>query len=424
MAFPTSPSAAIPPLGLPGGSGTPPTGGSPTSLNADSNPDAIAQLQPVSISDASNSPIYFPAIMFKEEQSNALAIHMYPNTDGALVEQMGRNPGVYHVRALLTNNVYPGVSEQWKPGTLFPIVFNKLISLLGDTASAKIFTHPVYGDVNTQVSKWTYELNPKGPRDGAIVDMELIEAIPELLSVVATPPPGSGLASAANALDAILAATPSNLSPPGMSLSQFFGQINGLIQEVIAVPNNIIASLNSSIFLPISNGISSIGGNLISAPAYVYNSTLFQIQSSKNSVLTSTIQNAVAYDESTFQATQAMVALNNQPSQNAYQLINKTLTAIAALLQHYTDQNNAQCAPVIEALRQYMLQLQQIQSALSNNSDVQGVVVSTYVTPTNMSWMQLTNHLNNTVDQLMNLNQGLVNDFWIPCNTNVNYYQG
>ncbi len=53
----------------------------------------------------------------------------------------------------------------------------------------------------------------------------------------------------------------------------------------------------------------------------------------------------------------------------------------------------------------------------------QSVKVATFLTPNNMTWMQLSAYLNNPIDDLMGLNQGLVNDLWIPSNTTINYFQ-
>ena len=438
--------AISPPDGLPIGTNNlansnAPSNGSTYSLNADSFPDWSGELLPTSLAIVgSGSPVSFPSLVFKEEQTNALAIHTYPNLDSGRVENMGRNPARFHVRAILTNNIFPAVYEVWKPGSLFPTVFGNLVNLLLNTTTDKIFNHPIYGQITVQVEHWTYELNPKGPRDGAIVEMVLIETIPTSSPPTAllVPASASGLNQTANSLDNAIASTPQSLSPPGMSLSQFFGTISSTIQSVLSTPQSVIAALNTNIFLPITNGIASIGGAFVNAPANTVNNTEAIIQQTKFSIANSPLQASLVnfsttfnlqnrfntnYDQSTYNATQAIVALNNTPSQNAFQLMDKIMTAVVALQQHYINQNSSLAAPIIEALRQFLLQVQQTQSVLSTNTNNQAVKVATYVTSTNMSWIALSSYLNNSIDELMGLNQGLINDFWIPAFTTVSYYQ-
>ena len=137
------------------------------------------------------------------------------------------------------------------------------------------------------------------------------------------------------------------------------------------------------------NGAASIAGALISTPASLVQNTNAAIQNTKNAVLNSPIQAAIAndqatfgsssptYDQSTYQAMQSIMALNNQPSQNAFQLMNKIMRALVDLQAHYVNQNNpAAHTPVIEAIRGLLLQVQQQQSALSLNTNNQSVKVA------------------------------------------------
>jgi hypothetical protein len=115
--------------------------------------------------------------------------------------------------------------------------------------------------------------------------------------------------------------------------------------------------------------------------------------------------------------------MNNTPSQSAFQLIDKVMRCLIDLMQHYVDQNNIECTQTIVAIRALLLQLQQVQSALSLNTNNQTILVRNYVTTHPMTWMMLSKVLNNPVDDLMGLNQGLINDLWIPANTTINYFQ-
>ncbi len=429
------------------------------SLDADTNPDEIAQLLPLSLTGSTNTgstystdTSFFPGILFKEDQSFSLAAHLFPNQDSGYIENMGRNPAHFNIRAMMTNNIYPSLNESWKPGTLFPNGFKTLINILLNNGP-KVLNHPIYGQVNVQCVSWSYELNAKGPRDGAIVDMILIETLvssgPDILNSAITVTPGSGHNNAANSLDNAVALLPAVLNPPGLSLTQIFGQINAAVQQAIAVPNNFVNGISQGIVNPVINGLGSVGGSLINAPAYLANNTIAAIQGTKDAVAGTTVSvvnainndtnisfnnlnlknavnpgtsSGVSYDQSTFNATQSLIALNYTPSQNAVQLMDKVQTVLVNFIQHYTNQNNAACSPVIEALRQYLFQIQQQQSALSQNAANQSAIITTYLTTNYITWQELCNITNNSVDQIMGLNQGLVNDFFIPGNTTINYY--
>jgi DNA circularisation protein N-terminus len=433
-------------------SGFPPlnNNASPQALSANTSPDWAGKLLTTAIfSDGDTGPVYFPSLVFKEEQSNALAIHTYPNLDSGRVENMGRNPARWIVRAILTNDIWPGPGEQWVPGTLFPTVFYALLNVLLNN-NDKTFVHPIYGNVTCQVEHWTYELNPKGPRDGAIVEFILVETIgsDNTLASLLPAPPASGLAAASNALDTLIEdadgddADPLSsagafssfglsvsfglnfglsINIPGIDLTGFFPAISVQIQSSLAYPNNVVEPLNQNI-LSVNENVS---GSIAATPAYIVSKTNSNLQAFKGPVLGSTVYNPnnPFMDQSTYSAMQSIVALNNTPSQNCFQLIDKAMTATVSLQQHYLNQNNSAAAPIIEALRQQLLQLQQIQSSLSLNATNQALNVSTYVTTTNISWYELASYLNQDIDDLMALNQGLIYDFFVPAFTNINYYQ-
>src|ERR1700678_1064526 len=151
------------PPGLPPAS-APPTGGSSNNLNADSG-DWSNFLLPTSIGNVGGSAgtglVPFPCVMFKEQQTNSLAVHTYPNLDSARVEVMGRDPGIFHIRGIFTNSIFPNTLEAWIPGILFPNVFLAVINILDNTFTDKTFVHPVYGKMTVDVKSWSYELNPK-----------------------------------------------------------------------------------------------------------------------------------------------------------------------------------------------------------------------------------------------------------------------
>lgn len=426
--------------GLPAGASTSPPAGSQTALNADSG-DWNNYLQPTSLSIVgSGKTISFPCLLVQERQSNALVEHTFPNLDSGYQENMGRNPATFVVKAALTNNIYPNSTEAWTPGILFPNTFENLLNLLLNTSTDKTFVHPIYGSISVQVASWDYDLNAKGPRDGVFLDMVLKETVGQNnpLSQQITSPASSQLAVAANALDNAV------ISPPGLSLSGFFTQLQQTIGAIVSIPNNVVNALNANIVLPVLNGGSAVGGALYTAPSTVYQNLQFQYQTTRSAVLgaiasenlntnsfnsqatqagtTALLQNT-PQDPSVQNVYQSFITLNNQPSQTAVQLIGKAITALNNLQNYYINQNLSGLSTALEATRAYIYSLQQQQSALSNNSSFQSVSVQVYVPSNYITWQALAKKLNNSVDQLMGLNTSLINNFVISPNTPINYYQ-
>jgi prophage DNA circulation protein len=377
-----------------------------------------------------------------ERQSNAIATHTFPNLDSGYQENMGRNPAIFQVKIALTNNIYPNSTESWTPGVLFPNTFEDLLNLLLNTTTDKTFVHPVYGPITVQVQTWEYDINAKGPRDGVFLNCTLLETIGSVnpLSQQITTPPGSKLALSASALDNAV------VNPPGLSLSGFFTQVQQAIGSIVSIPNNIVGSLNSQIISPVLNGGTAVVAAIYTAPATVYKNLQFQYQTTKSAVDGATVSSAVntnlsyvqnfntgvpasiglaqfPQDASVQQVYKSFVALNSQPSQSGFQFINKALVACNSLETYYINQNLASLSAALEALRAYILQLQQTQSSLSFNANNQAIQVQTYVTTNIITWQMLARLLNNSVDQLMGLNQSLINNFSIPSQTGVMYYQ-
>lgn len=422
------------------------SGGDQRLLTSDTNPDELGKLQSLALKQGGGDPgVQFPGIIMHETQSKSLAVHLYPNLDSGRVENMGRNPATFRIRAVFTNHIFPGPNETWTPGLLFPNTFVAVYNILLDNNNIT-FQHPIIGDISCQVVNWSYELNPKLARDGAFMDIELIETIGDNNPITQQipSPPGSQLKQSALALDSTIGAMPSSLNPPNLSLSQFFGQVSNLIDQATSYPNNVINAVNNQIIIPIINGGATIAADLINVPTYTVQNVKAAVQNTKNAVLNSPVQTAVSnfksqfgiptpnpyapqpgasYTPSTFGAVQSIIHLNNTPSQNAFQLMDKTMRTLIDLQQHYIDQNDSRTTPAIEAIRGMLLQVQQTQSALSLNTNNQTIRVFNYVTLVPMTWMQLSRKLNNSVDDLMGLNQGQITDLWVPAFTTINYFQ-
>ena len=399
-------------------------------------PDEIGQLAPLSLSDskANSVPIPFPGVLFSENQRNSLAVHLFPNQPGGRVENVGRDPAVFNVRAVLTNNVYPGSAETWKSGTLFENEFNNgstfaaLYQLLL-LPSNKYLNHPVLGKILVQVQSWNYELNPN-VRDGVFLDMVLIETIDDSLSQSIGSNLNASLADAGKNLDSVLTISDdAGLSPPGLSIGQFFGQLTNLINQAASFPSNQLDALSTNVILPINHGVNSVVSALITAPSYLANNVLSNIQDLKNSVGLSPLKNALTYDDNSYQATKAMLSLNNTTSQNATQLIQKSITTTYQLQQYYISLNTSQAAPIIASLRQYIYTLQMTLDNLNGTANTSSMKqqasssIKSYLTKSPISWIALAKLLNNSVDQLLGLNQLLINgNLIIATNTSVQYY--
>lgn len=395
--------------------------------------DELTQLQPLTLKASVSEPgINFPGIMFGEVQDKSLIAHRYPHLDGARVENMGAHEQVYRIRAILTNNIFPGTKETWKQGDLFPNTFNKLLALLADN-NPKVFVHPIKGNTNVQVKGWEYQLVAKGPRDGAVVDIVLWETIiGDVASITSQPTASSASTAAAANLDATIDAVNPKFNPPKLSLSQFFGKINSLLRSATSIPNNTVQALSTDLF-----GITSGLQGIAAAPAYAINSTIQTINAASNTLLGTTIGgnpptvsgvpslNFVNYTESTMKAVQALTTLNSTNSSSSAQALSKTNTALEALKQHYIDQNSAEVAPVIEAIKQYQYQILRMKNQVPQATpNQQYVSVATYVTPSNMTWLELSNILHNEISDLLDLNQNQnLKSMWVKTNTQIQYYQ-
>ena len=386
------------------------------------NTDEMASLLPVRISKSVSDPfICFPCVMFREEQTKDLAVHKYPNLYGGRVENMGTNPAIYHVKAMLTNNIYPGYNENWKPGTLFPKVFSEIINLLNSPGNL-ILQHPIYGNSIVQVSLFNYELNPAtGPRDGLALEVHFIETIDDTITNSMFFGTAPTVYQKATDLDNAIAGAPDGLNPPGLTLGQMFGKIANLITSAASFPAATIDAANLDIIANIV-GVSDIGVAIGRAPSFVYNSVLAAIQNTKDAVRLATIRtdNAFRYGDSTAQAVRSVITLNNTPNKNVNQLIDKTVKTLIHLQQHYIDQNNSQAAPIIAAIKKLIAGLQVIQNQQTTN---QLVSILTYETESNISWTELCKILKNKIDDLMGLNIDLMTSIWIPKNTTIKYYK-
>jgi prophage DNA circulation protein len=405
------------PPGFPSSSSPSITGGSPVQLVADPFPDQLSQLNPFFLKTSASDPgICFPGLAFRERRSNSLAVHRYPNQPGAYVENLGENEGHHFIRAILTNNIYPGPTETWTPGTLFPNVYISLLNLLR-TPGDKVFTHPIYGNLTVQVVDIEPVLDANKVRDGAIIDFELIETIGKVnIQDTITNLSSNALAASATALDNAIAG-PNVGGLPGMSLASMFTNLTNAVVSALATPNAIVGAINQDINSTIQT-FQINAAKFDSSTAYTSNFVNFSIYTGQNTVLNATVNNTVSYDPSAYQAMSSIITVNSTPSQNAAQLLAKIQQATLDLMTFYINQNTFNNSIVIEALRTYLFA---IQNVVANNTVTIQATTATYVTTTQMSWVALASFLNNNINDLTGLNQSIVNQIYVPAQTQIIY---
>lgn len=402
------------------------------------SPQEYTQQYPMSLSRSDGkTPVNFPGVIFREEASNSLSVHTYPNQPNARVENMGQDPTKYHVRAALTNNINPGTTEGWKRGTLFPAnpnltnsysVFDLLRTLLAEPGN-KIFTHPWDGNVTVQVVSWSYEMVSDKMRDGVFFDINLITTIPDSTPLMATLPPSKagGLASAASTVESALLAiaflaqgyATSAYNLPGVNLSGFFNSIADTINFSVSTPTLAVPALGLSIN---TQNTSIVGGNIGNTPSYLANNTLTFTQQNQTILGAPSVNQLQPSTASVYNAMQSITTLNSQPAQNISQMLQNTQRMLVDLTQFYIDQNASAASSMIEALKQMNYQVLQQLNTLNSSSQVYTQVLS-FVTKQPMSFMSIAQIYQQSIDDILSLNQTLVTRAFVETNQTVYYYQ-
>ena len=436
--------------------------------------DEYAQLQPMSLAPATNSSsaVFFPGVMFEEEASNAISVHLYPNASNGRAENMGFNPTRYRVRAVLSNRIYPGATETWKPGTLFPNnpflsnssdIMTQLRKLLTTTTANLLFTHPIDGPVLVQVEKWSFHLRGESMRDGCFFDIEMVTTIPDVAPTDnLLPAKAKAVTKAANKCTACFnGLIPYGLNPPGMSLTAFFSTIANTILTVAANPLSVVPGLglvlgfentvgalvksvqyvqtnfNSNLARNAQNALNTIGGGFFSTASFTSNNTNSSIQGTKTilnasysktpnntSVITKS-STSPGYDASTANVTQSILALNGKSSQSASQFLQNTQRVLSDLQQYYINQNSIQCGPMIEALKQMNYQVLLQANTLNATSAKQAstTVVTSFVNRAPTTLVSVAQRYQQSVDDILALNPTLTHQILIPINQTIYYYQ-
>jgi hypothetical protein len=366
----------------------------------------------------------FPGLSFKEAGSHDLAMHKYPNLDVYRLENTGRNSSVFTIRGIFTNNIYPSANETWVSGNLFPNTFNHVLTSLYDTTKPiKTMVHPYLGSKSVMVQNWTYDFIGKGPRDGVFMDITFIEtlAATALSSTISPPNPSANLSNSASILDTLIGGSGVPFQPPGMSLSNFFGQLAATVRNIMAIPSSVIGSLEAPIF-QISVGINQV----LSAPQFYQAANTSYVNNNGMSTLIAGVNsgnpNPVTYNFDALQAVyRGAFSLNTAQHNNANQFLNATTAFLLNLIYYYTTLNNVNTAQIKLNLYLMLGQLQLIQQTLFQNSNQWAVQLYIAQTPTTLR--SLSNILNNTVDQLTSLNPNLNKTLLVPGNTAISYFQ-
>lgn len=437
----TQPTSNIPgiPSATGGGSNTvsiPPVSNAPANFpdspqTNTTDPDQLSHLLQLKYSG-----IPFPAINFTENSSQDIAIHKYPNLDSARVELTGRNPSTYSFRACLTNNIYPSTKETWKQGDLFPRVFELLLNELYDSTDYHTFQHPFLGIRNVVPVSWAYSFIGDGPRDGVYLDVVLTETIGDgdIKSTISAPSTLSDMQSTAGSIDNELSSTKlTPMNPPNLTLGEFFSKINGFVRNVVSFPQQTIGPLNAQI-VQVSSSLQGAGAALATSPFQLFQSGQAIVNQNKGLILHGPVSNAYYYDKAA--ATQifhlnqdtlnnvygCIGALNSNSHNNAGQAIQNAIAFTEAMIVYYQSLARVETATIVFLLFQFLGQLQQALITLFNNN--RSYKINSYVVKVPSTLFSLSKVLNNSIQQLLQLNSALNKLYIIPDGTVIRYYQG
>jgi len=379
--------------------------------------------------------IPFPATNFTENSSQDVAIHKYPNVDSARVELTGRNPSIYTFRACLTNNIYPSTKESWKQGDLFPRVFELLLNELYDSTDFHTFQHPFLGIRNVVPVTWSYSFIGDGPRDGVYLDVTLTETIGDgdIKTTISAPSTLADMQSTAGSIDTELSSTKLKaMNPPNLTLGEFFSKINGFVRNVVSFPQQTIGALNAQI-VQVSSSVQGAGAALATSPFQLFQSGKAIVNQNKGLILHGPVSNAYYYDKAAatqiFHLDQDALnnvyaragALNSNANNNAAQAIENAIAFTEAMIVYYQSLHRVETATIVFFLFQFLGQLQTALISLFNNN--RSYKINTYVVRVPSTLFALSKILNNSIQQLLQLNSGLNKLYIIPEGTVIRYYQ-
>lgn len=152
----------------------------------------------------------FPVTEFTTSVAHDLAVHKWPDRDGAHVESTGRQPLTFRASIPFKNGVHPGPGETWGKQFLYPTVFRNFLTAFA-TRTSGFLQHPELGLIrckpHTAEIKWGAT-----SRDGCEVQASWIESlddtVTEFQDILASKSPVADLILQADELDAQVATYP------------------------------------------------------------------------------------------------------------------------------------------------------------------------------------------------------------------------
>ena len=422
----------------------------PVSTGSPANPDELSELL-----EFQWRGIGYPTTSFEETGSQSLAVHRYPNLPSARVENTGTDPRTWSAIIPMTNNIFPSTNESWSAGNLFVDALYRLMDDLNDITSGTL-QHPVMGSVIAKVHGWNYRLNGDKPRDGVIITVHFIECLDDEITITES---NAAISIAQNmlllgsSLDSSLTASniDPRLMPPGINLANKFTQLAAYVKQLLAFPNSVTTSINAQL-VGVTSTAAGLVNNVVGAPAAAYQTaadafqlnknvvlgTLAQIQSNSNNLISTTAAfNTVSGIDAAFPSRTAPINYNgpatarvnttyqhmfNTYNSGSAQAIAKMVDFTLAVLAYYQSLNNSQVSLIIANLLSFLTSVYALQAqvaAVTNNSPYQTLSLVTQVP---MTFMQLAQYTNNTIDQIMQLNPNTSSLIFVPAQTQISYY--
>jgi hypothetical protein len=407
--------------------------------------DELSSLLPMSLKGQTGITYSFPILAFDEELSNDLGIYKYLNKKLAKIEHMGNNPRAWKINAIFTNHISPTAirGETWQYGKLFPDVFIPVLQLL-DTPGYKIMQHPIYGQVAVQIVKRSFSINPKQARDGVLLTFECLETEVETQLNTQTP----SIATVGQQVNNQISTLPPDFPPPpGLSLSQFFGQMSNAVQNVLTYPSSVVQEVQDQTMV-VNAFVTGTTNSTTSLTLSYVNSLIRQARELNKPARLGTIfapypgaqsiggydlidQSSVSSFEQSFattdvavKATHSLLSVNNNKSKNTSTFIDKCIQATEDTKQYYISMNAVEVTPVIVSLQQMISSLQSAQATLQTSASPASTIIQTYYPTCNMSWYNLSKQLNNSLDNLFALNTIQdSNHFYVATGTPIRFYQ-
>lgn len=141
-----------------------------------------------------------PVTSVRFSLAHDLVEHKYWGRDGARIEDTGLAPIRISARIPLGNHIYPGATETWKPGKLYPTAFRQLLLDFSKRTDGRL-QHPEFGTLICKAERFDCELDA-GKRDFTEVEATWVETISDDLVARPRLSPVNDLALAAGDLDA------------------------------------------------------------------------------------------------------------------------------------------------------------------------------------------------------------------------------